>query len=247
MRTSWDHTECQNLRSALSKEWLETNGLGGYASSSIVGANTRRHHGLLVVALDPPGLRHVLLAKLEERVLLNGQECYLSTNLYPGTVFPHGFNIQTGFALNPWPTFRYEGRGFEIVKSVCLVHGRNIVVVAYHLRQAAAGCTLAVRPLLAFRDFNKLSRQNAEANLSVEARGSVYSVQPWQQLPRLYFHLSPCDADPRPYWYFRMTYPVDRERGFDYEEDLFSPLEWRFHLRSGETVYVAVSYTHLRA
>lgn len=241
MRTSWDYTECQNLKNALSKEWLETNGLGGYASSTIVGANTRRHHGLLVAALKPPGARHVLLSKLEERVQLNGQECWLSTNLYPGTVFPHGFNIQNEFCLCPWPMFRYVGAGFEIEKSVCLIHGEHTVVVAYRLRHCATSATLGVRPLLAFRDFNQLTRQRSDLDLSVQRRDSVFSVQPRRDLPRLFLHVSPCEIEGKPDWYFRLTYPVDRECGFEHEEDLFSPLELKFRLVEGETVYVVAT------
>ena len=88
MKTVFDQCDCQNLKNALAKEWLETNGLGGFASSTIIGANTRRQHGLLVASLHPPVERHVLLSKFEERVVIDGHESAISTNLYPGTVFP---------------------------------------------------------------------------------------------------------------------------------------------------------------
>jgi predicted glycogen debranching enzyme len=241
MRATWDHTECQNLKNALSREWLETNGLGGYASSTIIGANTRRHHGLLVAALEPPGARHVLLSKLEERVVEDGHEAHLSTNLYPGTVFPHGFNIQNEFRLRPWPTFRYAGAGFEIEKSVCLVYGENTLVAAYRNRNRTGTLSLAVRPLLAFRDFNKLAKRNPGTNVSVERRDHVLSVQPYAQLPRLFFHFSPCDTDIKADWYLRFTYPTDQERGLEYEEDLFSPFELTFRLSGNETVYVTAT------
>ena len=114
MKTIFDQSECQNLKNALGKEWLETNGLGGFASSTIIGANTRRQHGLLIASQRPPVERHVLLAKFEERVAVDGHESSISTNLYPGTIFPHGFNIQMEFRLRPWPTFRYADHDFEI-------------------------------------------------------------------------------------------------------------------------------------
>ncbi len=241
MRASWDHTECHNLKNALSREWLETNGLGGYASSTIIGANTRRHHGLLVAALEPPGARHVLLSKLEERVVVDGHESHLSTNLYPGTVFPHGFNVQNEFRLAPWPVFRYAGADFEIEKSVCFVHGENTVVAAYRNRNRTGTLTLAVRPLLAFRDFNKLAKRNAAANVFVQHREGVLSVQPYAQLPRLFFHVSPCETDIKADWYLRFTYPVDEERGLEHEEDLVSPFELTFRLGGDETVYIAAT------
>jgi len=241
MRTSWDHTECRNLKTALSREWLETNGLGGYASSTIIGANTRRQHGLLVAALEPPGARCVLLSKLEEIVSVDGQQSHLSTNLYPGTVFPHGFNIQNEFRLQPWPIFRYAGAGFEIEKSICLLHGENTLLAAYHNRQPAGPWTLRVRPLLAFRDSNRLSHRHTTVDLSVERRDGVLSVKPYAELPRLFFHFSPCEVNARADWYLRLTYPVDQARGFEYEEDLFSPFELIFRWSGADTVYVAAT------
>src|ERR1017187_4369499 len=131
MKKIFDQSECQNLKNALGKEWLETNGLGGFASSTIIGANTRRQHGLLIASQRPPVERHLLLAKFEERVLTGGPDSSISTNLYPGTVFPDGFNIQMDCRLRPWPPFRYADHDFEIEKSVFLVHGENTVVVSY--------------------------------------------------------------------------------------------------------------------
>ena len=94
-----------------------------------------------------------------------------------------------------------------------------------------------MRPLLAFRDHNKLAKRNATANISVERRDGVLSVQPYEQLPRLFFHVSPCEADIKPDWYLHFTYPIDQERGIEHEEDLFSPFELTFQLGGGETVY----------
>jgi predicted glycogen debranching enzyme len=82
---------CGDLGAALSREWLETNGLGGFASSTIIGLNTRRYHGLLVAATKPPVGRLVLLSKLEETLFIDGQPFDLSANRYPGVVYPQGF------------------------------------------------------------------------------------------------------------------------------------------------------------
>jgi predicted glycogen debranching enzyme len=241
MRTILDRSECQNLRNALSKEWLETNGLGGFASSTIIGANTRRHHGLLVAALKPPAARHVLLSKFEERVLVDGQEAHLATNLYPGTAYPHGFNVQAEFRLRPWPTFRYTNADFEIEKSVCLIHGENTVAVGYRNVRARAALDLKVRPLLAFRDHNALTRRNDAVNRAVERGNGVLSVQPYEKLPRLYFHAEPDAVDLKADWYYRFTYPVEQERGLDFEEDLFSPFELTFRIPVGQSIYIVVS------
>jgi predicted glycogen debranching enzyme len=237
VRTSFGKTDCQDLKTALSKEWLETNGLGGFASSTIIGANTRRQHGLLIAALTPPVARHLLLSKMEERA----DDAYLCTNLYPGTVYPHGFNIQTEFQLRPWPTFRYATSEFEIEKTVTLIHGENTVVLAYRNVRSRAPVALRLRPLLAFRDYNALTQRNDVANLAVERNDKALSVQPYPGLPRLYFHCQPETVETRADWYSRFTYPVEQERGLDYEEDLVSPFEMTFRLPAGQTVCLVVS------
>ena len=102
---------CGDLDAALQREWLETNGLGGFASSTIVGLNTRRYHGLLVAATKPPVGRLVLLSKVEETLFIDGQGFELSANRYPGVVHPQGFRYLKQFRLDPFPVFTYEING----------------------------------------------------------------------------------------------------------------------------------------
>src|SRR5690349_22156934 len=97
-----------NLDSALGKEWLETNGIGGFASSTIVGLNTRRYHGLLVAATHPPVGRMVLLSKLEETLLVAGERFDLAANQYPGVVHPQGNLYLEKFRPDPFPVFVYK-------------------------------------------------------------------------------------------------------------------------------------------
>src|ERR1700739_1053624 len=109
---------CTTLEAGLRREWLETNGLGGFASATINGCNTRRYHGLLVAATKPPVGRFVLLAKLEETLIVNGRRFELGTNRYPGVVYPQGFQFLTQFRLDPFPTFTFRVDGIEIEKTV---------------------------------------------------------------------------------------------------------------------------------
>ena len=118
---SFGQDSCRDLDAALDREWLETNGLGGFASSTIVGLNTRRYHGLLVVATKPPAGRVVLLSKLEETLIIDGKRFDLSANQYPGVIHPQGFQHQTRFRLDPFPVFTYEVEGVEIEKFVFMV------------------------------------------------------------------------------------------------------------------------------
>jgi predicted glycogen debranching enzyme len=241
MKTIFDQSECQNLKNALGKEWLETNGLGGFASSTIIGANTRRQHGLLIASQRPPVERNLLLAKFEERVLTGGHESSISTNLYPGTIFPHGFNIQMEFRLRPWPTFRYADHDFEIEKSVFLVQGENTVVVSYRHMRSRVPIELKLRPLLAFRDYNALAERDEKVNLAVERSNGAISVQPYPNLPRLYFYTKPDAVDTKADWYLDFTYPVEEERGLDFKEDLFTPFELSYRLTKGQTVHIVIS------
>src|ERR1700751_663025 len=116
---------CGDLDAALRREWLETNGLGGFASSTIVGLNTRRYHGLLTAATKPPVGRVVLLSKIEETLLIGSRHYDLSANQYPGAIYPEGHHYLAGFRLDPFPKFSYLVEGVEIEKRVFMVHGEN--------------------------------------------------------------------------------------------------------------------------
>src|ERR1700692_2085208 len=124
-----------DLEVALRWEWLETNGNCGSASSTIVGLNTRRYHGLLVAATKPPVGRLVLLSKLEETLLIDGRRFDLSANRYPGVIHPQGFHYLKQFRLDPFPVFTYEAEGIEMEKSVFMIHGENSAVIQYELRK----------------------------------------------------------------------------------------------------------------
>src|ERR1700756_2549168 len=97
-----------DLEAALRREWLETNGLGGFASSTIINLNTRRYHGLLMAATKPPGGRLLLLAKLEETLVIGGRRYELAVNRHPGVIHPHGHEYLKEFSLDPFPIFTYE-------------------------------------------------------------------------------------------------------------------------------------------
>src|SRR5262247_555016 len=100
----FDEESCRDLNVALTSEWLETNGIGGFSSATIAGLNTRRYHGLLTAATKPPVGRFVLLSKLEETLVIDGSRYELSSNQYPGVIHPRGFDYQSDFRIDPFPT-----------------------------------------------------------------------------------------------------------------------------------------------
>ena len=142
----FDQSICNNLQAAGSREWLETNGIGGFASSTVAGMNTRRYHGLLVAATHPPVGRMVLVSKLEETLVIGDRRVDLATNQYAGAVHPSGYQHLTGFRLDPWPIYTYAIDGVQIEKSVFMIYGSNATVVTYSLLAAPANATPRVEP-----------------------------------------------------------------------------------------------------
>lgn len=226
---------CTHLEAALLREWLETNGLGGFASSTIIDLNTRRYHGLLIAATKPPGGRFVLLSKLEETFLMGGQAFELSVNRYPGLVHPQGFRYLKQFRLDPFPVFTYEIEGVEIEKSVFMIHGENSTVIQYEVTkdnhpESPQKLHLEIRPLIAFRDYHSTTHENSALNANVEERPGVASVAPYLGLPRLHLAHNAVEVKKTGHWYRNFEYAVERERGLDFSEDLFNPFALRFAL-----------------
>ncbi|MDT4953445.1 MAG: hypothetical protein QOJ02_1583 [Acidobacteriota bacterium] len=232
---------------AQAREWVETNGLGGFSSSTITGLNTRRYHGLLVAATKPPVGRVLLLSKLEETLSVGERRYELSANQYPGVVHPQGYKYQTGFRLDPFPVFTYEVEGIIIEKSVSMVQGENTVVIQYqfqipgsnfHQESAdtanrqppTANCFFELRPLIAFRDYHSLIHENGALNPHVQTENALATVQPYANLPALHFAHNADELNEHGFWYRNFEYRQERERGFDFTEDLFSPFALKFDL-----------------
>src|SRR5579864_9453997 len=173
----FDESVCRNPDVSSGREWLETNGLGGFASSTITGLNTRRYHGLLVAATKPPAGRMVLLSKMEETLVISGRRVELSVNRYPGVMHPRGDLYLKQFRKDPFPVFVYEVEGVTLEKSVFMVQGENATVIQYELR--GAKCTLELRPLIAFRDFHSTTHENDALNRSLEMQPGWVRVAPY--------------------------------------------------------------------
>ncbi|MEP7343118.1 MAG: amylo-alpha-1,6-glucosidase [Acidobacteriota bacterium] len=235
---------CGNLDEASQREWLETNGLGGFATSTITGLNTRRYHGLLVAAINPPVGRMVLLSKLEETLVMNGERYNLSANQYPSSVHPQGYCYLKEFRLDPFPTFVYEVAGVVIEKSVFMVHGENTTVVQYKLQEKSrevTDCYLEVHPLVAFRDYHSTAHENGLINDYVEAAEGLATIHPYADLLKLYFAHDANELANTGYWYRNFEYSVERQRGLDFTEDLFNHFALKFDLNKNTSATVIAS------
>jgi len=243
----FDHSVCTDLEHARNLEWLETNGLGGFSSSTITGLNTRRYNGLLTAATKPPVARFVLLSKMEETLLIDGRRYDLSTNQYPGAVYPQGHRYLAGFRLDPFPTFVYRVEGIEITKRVFMAHGENTAVIEYDVQmpKGASACSLELRPLIAFRDYHGTTHHNDAINPTVQSNDGVAAITPYEGLPTLYFGHNADTLEESGNWYFNFEYAAEQERGLDAHEDLFNPFVLRFEL-SGERKAIVVASTQPR-
>lgn len=238
----FDQESCRDLKLALTREWLETNGIGGFSSSTISGLNTRRYHGLLTAATKPPVGRVVLLSKLEETLLIDGRRHELSANQYPGVIHPQGFNYQTGFRLDPFPVFTYEIEGMRLEKSIFMVQAKNTTVVQYELKNTDhADIRLEIRPLIAFRDYHSTTHENGALNPHFETDAGVTTFRPYSNLPPLHLAHDSADVDATGFWYRNFQYAIEQERGLDFAEDLFNPCTLIFEMNSRTKVNIIAS------
>jgi predicted glycogen debranching enzyme len=234
---------CSDVEPAKKLEWLETNGIGGFCSSTIVGLNTRRYHGLLTAATKPPAERFVLLSKLEETLLVNGRHYDLSSNQYPDVVYPQGHRYLKEFRLDPFPIFVYEVEGIEIEKRIFMVHGENSTVVEYEVLRFDRNvpCSLELRPLIAFRDYHATTHHNDTLDRDVRNANGLASITPYSGLPALHFGHNAAAIETSGNWYFNFEYDRERERGLECTEDLYNPCVLRYTLYSGATAILVAS------
>jgi predicted glycogen debranching enzyme len=238
-----DGETCRDLDSARQLEWLETNGLGGFASSTVCGLNTRRYHGLLVAATRPPVGRVVLLSKLEETLVLGDRRFDLGTNSYSGAMNPRGYEVLNEFRIDPWPIAVFGVEGVLIEKAVFMVHGENTVVIEYSIKsegELPPDTWLELHPLIAFRDYHGLTHENPHLDSSLETNAGLTTITPYPDLPSLHF-THDGEVDPTGYWYRNFEYSVEKERGLDFREDLFNPFRIRIALNDRERCVVIVS------
>ncbi len=224
----------------IGREWLATNQLGGFACSTVAGLNTRKYHGLLVAAMAPPVRRMVLLSRVEETVFRDGWPAALSSNEYPGVIHPEGFRRLRAFNYEPFPRWAYQGDGWTLEKELCLLRGRNAVLLSYSLLAAERPLTLEIRPLYALRSIHDLTYQwNGRLFSEIKSKGH-HRIPPTGKTPEVFFaHDAHFDAQPN--WYLNTIYRREQERGYSGLEDLWMPGVIRQTLQPGQSLHFACS------
>lgn len=224
----------------IGREWLSTNGAGGYASSTIPCLNTRKYHGLLVAALAPPVRRMVLLSRVEETLGAGGRRTAISSSEYPGAIHPQGHQFLRAFNTSPFPRWAYQTPVGTVEKSLRMLKGQNTVILTYTLLGGGSSIGLELRPLLALRPIHQLMQQwNGRLITDPPARQTLH-VPATARTPEVFLaHTG--SFEPASDWYLNHVYRREFERGYGGMEDLWSPGVLRFTLAPGQPVHLICS------
>ncbi len=181
-----DAAVLQSFNDAIQCEWLETNGLGGWSGSTIIGCHSRRYHGLLVAATVPPAERVSLVSKLDETIVVEGKRNELGTNNYGNTVQPQGYKYLTGFKKELFPEFLYEVEGIKLRKTIGMIQNENTVVIEYEVLEADAPFTMELLPLLSVRGYHQLMHANNAVHRFGSFDNSILKIKAYDDTPEIF-------------------------------------------------------------
>lgn len=233
---------CGDLTAALRREWLVTNGLGGYASGTLSGINTRRYHGLLVAALEPPVGRTVLVGGTVERATYAGQTVGLSAHEYAGgTVDPPGYRHLQSFRLEgTLPVWTFAIADALLERRVWMAHGANTTYVSYRLIRASNELELSVTPLVTYRDFHALTSGNGWRP-DVEARTRGVTVTAWPSAQPFRVIADSGEFAAGGDWYWGFLHREESTRGLDDRADLYAPGAFHVTLYPAEVLNLTMT------
>lgn len=208
-----------NLENGLTKEWIITNGLGGFSSSTILGANTRKYHGLLIAPLTPPARRFLILSKLDEALEIEGKKYDFYTNVTSNYI-SHGYQYQTEFRKEYVPIFTYKIEDVIITKVICMEYGKNTVGVYYKIKNGNKKSKLTLAPVVNFRDFHTMNtdhyfdvKQTIKGNKVRLVIDGQSSTPVYTNMSEGQYHIHENDT------FKNMFYIEEEKRGFYPEEN----------------------------
>ena len=223
-----------NIEEGIKREWVITNGLGGYASSTILGVNTRKYHGLLVAPLNPPGSRNLILSKLDESIEIDGKSYGLFTNMCKNYV-SDGYKYLERFEKEYIPIFTYKVEDVEIKKFICMEHGKNTVAVLYTIKNGDHTGKFTVAPIINFRDFHSTTK-DYDFNLKQDiTENKVKIVVNERSTIPIYMNMTEGKYIKHEHDIFRNMYYIEEEkRGLGSEENLVVPGRYEIELKPNE-------------
>jgi predicted glycogen debranching enzyme len=226
---------CGNHESATAREWLVTNGIGGYASGTISGVLTRRYHGLLIAALKPPLDRKLLLTKLDEIVQYDGEIFDLFANRWVSTTDPHGYRYIENFYLDGTiPVWSFAFADALLEKRIWMQQGANITYIRYQLQRGSYPVQLNLKALVNYRDHHGETQFGESMKIELVEQG--VKVLAHDGAVPFYLLSDKAQAEPRNEWYLDFSLAVEQYRGFRGFEDNFFAAEFHVTLQPGESV-----------
>ncbi|MBP5611597.1 MAG: glycogen debranching enzyme family protein [Bacteroidales bacterium] len=241
---NFDKTRLANLEYSLNREVLRTNRGGSFCSTTIIGCNTRKYHGLLICPIPKfDNHRYVFLSSLDENVIQHDAEFNLGIHQYDGDVyFPKGHKYVVDFEADSLVKTTYRVGGVILTKESLMSDHEEQIMIRYTLVQAQSATKLRFKPFLAFRSMHTLSKANMVADTQVRpvANGVVSAM--YDSLPSLYMQMSKkCDFVQVPDWYYNIKYAKEEERGYECCEDLFVPGYFEVDIKKGESIIFSAS------
>src|SRR5581483_2847274 len=231
-----DREICRDFERSSRLERVDTNDTGGFAMGTVAGVHTRRYHGLLIAALDPPTHRCLMLSRIDEQVEYDKAVFDLATNAFADGVHPCGYELLDLFRLDPYPIWVWAVKDASIIKRVFLVKGKNAVIVEYTCTRP---CTLRARPLLACRGYHSVQQAGDEFKTAIDHGQGHFQIQPNADFPplTLYFDEN-ASFEEHCEWVRGFQYAKDQERGEPHAEDLFQPGVITLNLEPGRISWI---------
>lgn len=230
--------ECRNLELASRKEWLLTNGTGGYAMGTVSGINTRRYHGHLIAAVEPPTGRRLLLSTIEEEIRVGSTAHALSTNQYPGAIYPEGYLSLVEFAVGSSVQWKWKFGSAVVVKELTLGKSIGAATVRYS-NEGSVSLQLSLKPLVCDRDHH--SEFSSSSGYPGRVSFDHDSTQIQGASGPLFLSHPGAERLPVQGWYYRFEHQREQERGLPERDDLFCPCELRYQLDPGQSIEFVAS------
>jgi len=243
----FDKTQLVNLEYSLPKEIMLANNQGVYCNTTIVGCNTRKYHGLLVVPVkEIDGGRHVLLSSIQETIIQHDQEFNLGISKYPGEYSPKGHKYARWFETDPVTKIVYRIGGVVLQKEMILDSSEARIYIKYTLLDAHSTTKLRLKPFMAFRSIHDLAHSNMYASTKTEAIQHGFKYRMYSEYPELCIQIS---NKPRfvtaPDWYYKVEYSKEKVRGYDFHEDLFVPGYFELTIKKGQSIVVSAGLSQI--
>ena len=235
----WPWVDTQGELSRAEAEWLHTNGAGAYSMSTIALMHTRRYHGVLVAAFDPPMGRHVVLSHAEVSIRLGTRTHQLATHQFPNVAPTPGYRLLRRFAQRPIPTWTFQLGERELEMALCLVRGQNTAVLRLVWR-GARPADATIRPLMPMRPIHALMREHGGMVQRAILRSGEVEIQPMSSLPSVVFRHEGVFVG-SPDWWRRFEYLEDRTRAAEFQEDLWTPGLFEMRLEPHQAHYLVVA------